>query len=189
MVGFYRRFCPNLASIATPLTRLTSGNVKFQWDENCQTAFNSLKDFLINEPVLKSPDFSLPFVLHVDACETGTGAVLLQPQLNGILHPVCYHSSQLKPHQRSYSTVEKELLGIINALQKYQCYLYGVEPILVYTDHNPLVFLHRVRHTNQRLLRWSLFLQQYPLEIRHIKGADNILADTLSRAHPPTTSS
>ena len=181
MAGFYRRFCPNFATIAYPLTQLTGSKIDFVWDDNCQKSFESLKDFLTNEPILKSPNFSLPFVLHTDACETGTGAVLLQQHDDGILHPICYYSCQLKKHQLAYSTIEKELLGIINALQKFDCYLYGVVPLVIYTDHNPLTFLQRAQHTNQRLLRWSLHLQQYPLEIRHIKGVDNILADTLSR--------
>lgn len=133
-----------------------------------------------------SPNFNVPFFLYVDACEVGTGAVLMQSHPdNELLHPVSYYSTQLKAHQKNYSTVEKELVGLINALSHFECYLYGLRPLIVYTDHNPLKFLQRSRHTNQRLLRWSLILQQYPLEIRHVRGLDNILADTLSRAHSP----
>ena len=53
--------------------------------------------------------------------------------------------------------------------------------MIVYTDHNPLVFLNRMRNKNRRLLNWSLLLQEYDLEIRHIKGKDNIVADCLYR--------
>lgn len=55
-------------------------------------------------------------------------------------------------------------------------------PTVVYTDHNPLTFLHSLQSPIQRRIRWSLFLQPYSLEIRHLKGADNVLADALSRA-------
>ena len=54
-------------------------------------------------------------------------------------------------------------------------------PIIVYTDHNPLVFLKKMKNKNQRLIRWSLYLETFDLDIRHIKGKDNVMADALSR--------
>lgn len=58
----------------------------------------------------------------------------------------------------------------------------SISPIVVYTDHNPLVFLSRMSGANQRLLRWSLTLQEYSLDIRHKKGVENVMADALSRS-------
>jgi hypothetical protein len=58
----------------------------------------------------------------------------------------------------------------------------GLAPLIVYTDHNPLTFLNSLKCPNQRLVRWSLFLQGYTLDIRHIRGKDNVVADALSRA-------
>lgn len=58
----------------------------------------------------------------------------------------------------------------------------GLHPVVVYSDHNPLTFLQSLQNANQRLMRWALFLQPYRLSIRHIRGADNVLADALSRA-------
>ena len=54
--------------------------------------------------------------------------------------------------------------------------------IVVFSDHNPLIFIHMMKNKNQRLLRWSLLLQEYNLDIRHIKGKDEIISDALSRA-------
>ena len=56
-----------------------------------------------------------------------------------------------------------------------------VHPIFVFTDHNPLTFLHKMSNKNQRLTRWSLLLQEYDIVIQHIKGKDNVIADALSR--------
>ena len=68
------------------------------------------------------------------------------------------------------------------ALQHFDVYLSTtVHKVLVFTDHNPLTFLHKMKNKNQRLLRWSLILQEYNLDIRHIRGKDNVIADTLSR--------
>ena len=56
-----------------------------------------------------------------------------------------------------------------------------VHPVLVFTDHNPLSLIYRMKNTNQRLVRWRLTLQKYNLNIRHIKGKDNVVAGALSR--------
>ena len=77
---------------------------------------------------------------------------------------------------------EKETLGLVLALEHFDVYL-GSTPfkIKVYTDHNPLTFLKTMKNKNQRLVRWSLALQEYNLEIQHIPGSENVVADALSR--------
>ena len=184
MTSYYRKFCKNYSTIAYPLTELTSTRKKFIWTETCQLAFEQLKSILCFKPVLSMPDLSKPFSIQVDACDTGVGAVLLQedPETK-VHHPVSYYSYKLKPHQRSYATIEKELLGIILTLQKYEVYFSTHLPVTIYTDHNPLTFLTRARLTNQRILRWSLYLQNFNLVIHYLKGADNTLADALSRVY------
>ena len=127
--------------------------------------------FLTNDPVLQFPDFSKPFILQVDACDSGAGSVLFQMSaVDDLLHPVSYTSSKFKKHQMAYSTIEKELLSLILALQKYECYLLGAKDIEVYTDHNPLLFLQRTKTHNQRLFRWALYLQGFNLTVKHLKG-------------------
>ena len=101
---------------------------------------------------------------------------------DGIDHPISYFSKKFDKHQRNYSTIEKECLALILALEHFDVYLgTTVHPVLVFTDHNPLTFIHRMKNKNQRLVRWSLTLQEYNLDIRHIKGKDNVMADALSR--------
>ena len=113
------------------------------WTDECQASFEAIKLFLCNNPVLKSPDFNQPFILQIDACDSGAGGVLLQDNPDGVLHPISYTSSKFKPHQKSYSTIEKEAFSLVLALQKYECYLQGASEICVFTDHNPLVFLEK----------------------------------------------
>jgi transposase InsO family protein len=184
MAGYYRRFCHNFSIIAEPLTNLLSTKSKFVWSDKCQQAFNKLKAILGNTPVLLAPDFDKSFKLAVDASDIGIGAVLLQEDDNGIDHPVCYFSKKLNKHQCNYSTIEKECLALILALTHFEVYISSsaVHPIIVFSDHNPLTFIDKVRCKNQRLLRWSLMLQEFNIEIRHIRGKDNIIADALSRA-------
>jgi len=182
MAGYYRSFCKNFATVATPLTNLLSPKVPFVWNELCQVAFVNLKALLISSPILAAPVFDRPFKLAVDASDFGVGAVLLQDDSVGVEHPVCYFSRKFDIHQKHYSTIEKEALALILALKHFDVYVSSSVSLIVYTDHNPLVFLHSMRNTNQRLMRWSLFLQGYDLAVRHIRGKNNVLADALSRS-------
>ena len=94
-----------------------------------------------------------------------------------------FFSKKFNRYQLNYSVVEKEALALVWALQHFAVYMdSGVVPIVVFTDHNPLTFINSLRCPNQRLIRWSLFLQAYNLDIRHIKGHENVVADALSRA-------
>ncbi|KAK3878732.1 hypothetical protein Pcinc_016642 [Petrolisthes cinctipes] len=184
MAGYYRRFCSNFSTFAAPLTDLTSSSVPFQWNDVCNQSFARLKTLLASHPVVHAPDFSQPFHLQIDASGVGVGAVLLQPDpVSGILHPVAYHSAKLKKHQIGYSTIEKESLALISALQKFQCYLrHAPHTTLVFSDHNPLAFLNSMKNNNHRILRWALWTQPYNIVVKHIKGVDNIIADSLSRS-------
>lgn len=153
------------------------------WSKECQGAFEKIKSLLLSVPVLKAPDFEKPFKLQVDASDIGAGAVLLQEGHHGIDHPVCYYSYKFNKHQVNYSTTEKETMALLLALQHFDVYLgTTVAPVEVYTDHNPLVFIEKMKNKNQRLLRWSLAFQEYNLIIRHIQGRNNVIADALSRA-------
>ena len=183
MAGYYRKFCDNFSVIAEPLTNLLSKRAKFIWTNDCQKAFDILKAILKNEPVLLAPNFAKEFKLAVDASDTGAGSVLMQEDGNGVDHPVSYFSKKFNKHQKNYSTIEKECLSFILALQHFEVYLTSSpSPIVVFSDHNPLIFIHKMKNKNQRLLRWSLLLQKYNLDIRHIRGKDNIISDALSRA-------
>lgn len=182
MSGYYRSFCPNFSSLVSPLTDLLSTCKKFEWTNDCELAFNGAKDLLCQAPVLSAPNFTKPFSLQVDASATGAGAVLLQEDEAGIDHPVSYFSKKFSKTQQNYSVIEKEALALLLALQHFEVYL-GNSPqsIIVYTDHNPLVFLSRMSGSNQRLLRWALTIQEYNLDIQHKRGSENVMADALSR--------
>lgn len=182
MSGYYRSFCRNFSSVAKPLTDLLSPSKSFVWTAESQAAFETIKQLLCSSPVLAAPNFTLPFKLEVDASAVGAGAVLLQEDGEGIDHPICFFSRKFNKHQCNYSTIEKEALALLLALQHFEVYVgCATYPVIVYTDHNPLTFLCRMYNQNQRLMRWALVVQNYNIEIRHKKGVDNVVADALSR--------
>lgn len=133
-------------------------------------------------PVLTAPQFDKPFMLQVDASHVGAGAVLLQSDVRGVKRQVGFFSKKFNSYQMNYSVIEKEALALIWGLQHFDLYTGSGAPLVVYTDHNPLTFLRSLPNPNQRLMRWALFSQPYHLDVRHIKGSENVMADALSRA-------
>lgn len=118
----------------------------------------------------------------VDASGVGAAAILLQEDAEGVDHPVCYFSRKFNKHQLNYSTIEKETLALLLALQHFEVYVGSSSlQVVVYTDHNPLVFLSRMYNHNKRLMRWALIVQDYNLDARHKRGSKNVVADALSR--------
>ena len=94
---------------------------------------------MCSAPVLAAPDFAVPFKLEVDASALGADAVLLQESVDGIDHPICFFSRKFDKHQLKYSTIEKEALALLLALQYFEVYVGSSSvPVTVYTDHNPL---------------------------------------------------
>ena len=111
---------------------------------------------------MKSPDNDTPFkLILLDSSDVGTGAVLVQESSDGLDHPVSHFSKNFLKYQNNYLVVEKETLGLVLALDHFDVYL-GSTPfkINVYTDHYPLTFLKTMKYKNQRLVRWSLALQE-----------------------------
>ena len=101
LTGYYRKFIPDFASIAAPLSDLTrkSSPNRFKWTPECNAAFTTLKQKMCSSPVLKTPDFAKPFTLQTDASARGVGAVLSQMSDTGEEHPVGYFSRKLLPRE------------------------------------------------------------------------------------------
>ena len=182
--GYYRKFIPNYAEIAAPLSNLMRKAAPpiISWTDQCSRAFVELKDRLCSLPVLRSPDLSKPFVVQTDASERGVGAVLSQDGPDGE-HPVAYIGRKLRPRESRYATIEKECLAIVWAVQTLRVYLFG-QCFTIQTDHHPLQWLQQMKDKNTRLSRWSLSFQHYKFKINHRKEKENINADTLSTVGP-----
>ena len=152
LAGYYRRFIPNYASMAAPLTDLTRKSLptKIQWNDECEQAFQQLKKQLCSAPVLHSPDFDKPFLLQTDASDRGVGAILSQEDADGNDHPVAYFSRKFLPREQRYSTVEKECLAIKLGFQAFRVYLLG-RPFTIQTDHCAHIWLDHLKENNARL--------------------------------------
>ena len=179
LAGYYRRFLPHYADIASCLNNLLRKGVKFCWTAEAEAVFLDLKSRLASQPILRPPNFALPFCMAVDASDVAIGANLFQV-IDGIEHPICYFSKRLDRHQERYSTIEKEALALVLATRVFSVY-FGSNVVTVYTDHSPLQFIQRMANYNNKLLRWSIESQQYNLKILHRAGKHNLIPDILSR--------
>ena len=182
LAGYYRKFVPNYAAIAVPLTNLTKKREPntIKWEEASELAFDTLKTKLSRSPILHLPNVEQEFILRTDASDTGIGAVLLQEH-DGEKFPVAYASKKLLDRERAYSTIEKECLAMVWAVRKFDAFLYGREFVLE-VDHQPLLAVRKSKVANGRILRWALFLQSYKFRIVAIKGKENVGADFMSRS-------
>ncbi|RVW81581.1 Retrovirus-related Pol polyprotein from transposon 17.6 [Vitis vinifera] len=153
--------------------------VKLPSQQLCQNSFDQLKKFLTTTPIVRAPNWQLPFELMCDASDFAIGAVLGQRE-DGKPYVIYYASKTLNEAQRNYTTTEKELLAVVFALDKFRAYLVG-SFIIVFTDHSALKYLLTKQDAKARLIRWILLLQEFDLQIKDKKGVENVVADHLSR--------
>ena len=116
----YRRFIEDFSQLAIPMMRLSQKEVKFDWDDRCEKAFQELRRRLTTAPILIVPDRGQGYTVHCDASKTGLGCVLMQSG-----RVVAYGSRQLKNHEQNYPTHDMELAAIVFALKIWCHYLYG----------------------------------------------------------------
>jgi hypothetical protein len=143
--GFYRRFIKDFSKISRPLCNLLAKETPFDFDEACLKAFETLRSLLSSAPIMKTPDWSLPFEIMCDASDYAVGAVLGQRE-DKLPHAIYYASKTLMDAQVNYTTTEKELLAVVFALDKFRSYLLGSK-VVIYSDHAALRHLMAKRET------------------------------------------
>ena len=187
LVNFYRRFIPRCAEITEPLCSIlrqpktTKRADTFVWSDAAAAAFDAVKCALADATMLVYPVSGCPLNVAVDASNVAVGAVL-QQQVDNIWQPLAFFSRLLKPAETRYSTFGRELLAAYSAVRHFHHYLEGRE-FHILTDHKPLSFaLHINSGTRSpRESRHLSYISEFTSDIRHISGASNGVADTLSR--------
>lgn len=194
--SYYRRFVPHFAQRAKPLHQLVSKlyeggkhgrqrnkPVDDNWNQDCQAAFDSLKQVLTSPPVLAYPIYTKPFIVEVDASNDGLGAVLSQEQ-DGQVRPIAYASRALRGAERNmdnYSSRKLELLALKWAVtEKFREYLLS-STFTVLTDNNPLTYLQSKSKLRAVEQRWVSELASFNFSIKYRAGKQNTNADALSR--------
>jgi RNase H-like domain found in reverse transcriptase/Reverse transcriptase (RNA-dependent DNA polymerase)/Integrase zinc binding domain/Retroviral aspartyl protease len=181
MVTFVSRWLPGLADMRRPLTELLKDDVEWNWTSTHQRAVDDIKKAVSSTPVLRYFDPTIPAVIQTDASSTGLGSVLLQDD-----QPVAYVSRALTDPETRWAQIEKELMAIVFAVEKFEHYIYGRRTV-VHSDHRPLqsIFAKPISQTTARLQRMLIRLAKFDLEIVYRPGKRMYVADALSRAYLP----
>ena len=170
-----RRFIKDFSAIARPLCNLHAKDVTFEWSQACEAAFDKLKTMLVSPPIMRSPNWDLPFEIMCDASDYAIRAVLEQRE-DKKAFVIYYASKTLDSAQSNYTTTEKEFLDVVFALEKFRSYIVG-SPVTIFTDHAALKYLLSNQDTKPCLTRWILPCQEFNLTIKDKKGVENAVAD------------
>lgn len=160
-----------------------SSKTDFEWGQEQEDAFVSLKSRLTSAPVLTYPKFDKDFIVETDASLKGLGACLLQKGDDGRPHPIAYASRSLRGAEKNYSDLSSfklELLALKWAVtEKFAPYLMGAH-CTVLTDNNPLAHLNSAK-LGATESRWVAQLAPFDIEVKYRSGKSNRCADALRR--------
>ena len=178
---YVQRFCKGFARMAGPLFGKLKGTKrsKISFTNTEQELFEELKVAMTTTPVLRIADMSTPFGIRTDASERAIGGVLYQIE-KGEEVPIAFTGRKLQSAESRYPIREKEMAAIIHALEKWRVYLLDGK-VTVETDHESLKQVLKQKKIGRRMARWYDTLSEFNLEIKHIPGVSNLLADAISR--------
>lgn len=186
MLNFYRRFLPNAAATQAPLqdylkNSRKNDNRKIPWTDSAFASFEKCKADLVNAVTLNFQEPNQQLYLMTDASDVAIGAALHTSSGAGF-KPLAFFSRKLSPTEQKYSAYDKELLAIYSSVRHFRHNLEG-QPFIIFTDHRPLTFAFSKKSDSwsPRQIRQLDYISQFCTDIQHISGAENVVADTLSR--------
>ena len=154
-------------------------DVNFIWDDACQNALDDLKLKLFDTPILRGPNWTLPFHISTNAYHSALGVLLGQKE--GQQHYAIYFiNKNLTPAKLNYAFTEKEFLAVIYAINKFHHYITGYD-IFIHKDHSAIRYLMNKPITNGRITRWILLMQEFNVNVIDQPHKENQVADFLSR--------
>ena len=184
-VNYLAKFLPRLAEAMEPIRRLTRKDTDWEWAADQERAFTKVKEMVIEAPILSYYNPTHQLEVQCDASQKGLGAALLQQG-----KPIAYISRALTLTEQRYAQMEKEMLAIVFALERFHQYTFGRQ-VHVYSDHKPLESILRkpLAQAPRRLQGMMMRLQKYNVDVTNERGKNMLLADLLSRAYLPSTES
>ena len=180
-VTYLARYVPKLTDVFRPIAALVQHDIDWVWSDAQEQAFTRLKQLLAEAPTLVYFDQSKQLVIQCDASNYGLGSALLQDG-----RPIAYASRALTDAETRYAIIEKKMLAVVFALDKWHQFTYG-RPILVYSDHKPLEAITKkpLDRAPKRLQGMLLRALAYGINVKHLEGKKMSLANTMSRALLP----
>ena len=193
LINFYDQFIPHFSDITAPLTNLTKKDTPWLWSEACQASFRRLLDSIRDDVFLQGFDPARPLTLETDASDVAYAGCISQPDDNGNLRPLIFFHHKFKEHEKGWDIADKELYPIVYAFDHYRHFLsQPAFPVEVFSDHRNLAkFMltsDLMKSHDGRLARWWQKLSESNFTIQYRTGAENVVADFLSRYGFPDSS-
>ena len=178
---YISRFIAKLTTICEPIFKLLRKNQPVIWDGECQEAFESIKRYLMNPPVLQPPRPGKVLILYLAIEKNAIGAMLAQESGGKAEHAVYYLSKKLLPYETNYSLVEKTCLAVIWATKKLRHYFQSYQ-VQAVSRYDPLRYLQQTPSLTGKLARWLVLLTEFDIDYvarKVIKG--RAVADFLAQ--------
>jgi hypothetical protein len=178
--GYYRKFIKGYAQITASMEKFIKKDTKFQWNESCQQGLDTMKENMVTSPILVFPDWEKTFHVHVCASAIALGAILAQPGVGELDHPIAFASRKLSDSENNYNTTEQEGMEMVYALQKFRNYLLG-KHFKMFTNHLALKYLVNKSVLGGRICQYLLLFQEFDFEVIVKQGRLNARPVHLSR--------
>jgi hypothetical protein len=176
-VGYFRNFIKDFAKKTFELNAVINRKMSFE-EANVEDKVEQIRKELVDSAWLALPDMDQPFIIEADASDYCIGGVLKQKRGKQEV-AIRFYSRNMIQAERNYSTLEKELLAVINAVRVFKNYLH--KKFTIRTDHKSLIWLYKVKNPQGRIARWIMFLSDLDFVIEYKEGDSNLVADCLSR--------
>ena len=180
MCSYYQKFISHYSNIGKCFNDMTKKGATFNWTKECDTAFKLLKEKLMEDPVLISPQVDKDYVIHCYASKYNYSGILQQTRPGTEeLAPVAYFSGNFDKTQVKWNITEKEAYAIYKSVKKFAFYITGAKTT-VFSDHKPLKNFFERGMNITKLDRWSLELQEFDISLEFIQGKLNTVTDVIS---------
>ena len=177
---WFQDFIANYASILKPVTDLLKKDASFSWNQETEKAVKDILHAISCAPVLRHFDPTLKTKVWTDASQYAIAGWICQEYPDG-WHPVVFVSRKLTSAELNYSNPERELLALVYTLVKQGHYLRCGIPFESNVDCNSLEKIQSMELINRRVARWIMLLQDFNVNVKHVNGKLNTVADYLSR--------
>ena len=174
-INWFRPYIDNLSNRIYTITNKLKAQNKFKWTEQDTALIKTLMEQIDEKTLLHFPDYDQKFELYCDASDVGMGSILKQSEFI-----IGYHSYKFTACECNYSITEKEAFAVVLSLDHFKNIIFGSH-IDVYTDNANIIF--NKLNVSKRIMRWKCLLNEYNLDLHHVKGKDNTAADYLSRIY------
>jgi hypothetical protein len=184
--SFYRRLLIDFSTMVYEMQVLTHIDDKksLKWNEKAQVSFEKTKEAMCNASACYIADHKKPFYCSSDASDVGSSFVLWQYDEQNRTRFIAAHSRTFNRTTKNYSTFKKEILGVTTGLANFDYLLRFAVKIHLFVDVRSILYLRMCKNSSPMLVRFSLTLSNYPIEIQHISTKLNCLADIFSRCLP-----